>query len=69
MQINHSFDPDSRKYIIACARIRNITMTQLLRLVVETVAKEQLVQAVLDDDSHHDRAKSEHRFHEPRDRV
>lgn len=38
-------------YLKACARIRRTSVTNLIVQVIETVARDQLVLAVLDDDS------------------
>jgi hypothetical protein len=61
-------DTDAGRYLIACARIRDVTVTHLMREVIDVVTKDQLITAVLDDDSrrrHHDEDNRYlHRFRE-----
>lgn len=50
-------------YLLACARIRNVSLTALLRKLVQAIDEDQLVLAVLDDEHnyrHHERYQ--HRF-------
>ena len=49
-------------YLVACARIRNITVSALVRKLIQTIDRDQLVLAILDDDSQHQRGRYEHRF-------
>lgn len=67
MQVLHVFDHNTEhgQYIIACARIRNMTVTHLVRELVDVIARDQLVLAVLDDDSKPERRRSEHKFRNP----
>jgi hypothetical protein len=50
-------------YLLACARIRNITMTTLVRRLMQVIDRDQLVLAVLDDeDNYHERERYQHQF-------
>jgi len=62
-----SVDPHSEqgRYLVSCARIRNINVTSMVRMLVNQVAEGQLVQAVLDDDSQFRRPKQTKKFREP----
>lgn len=51
MIIEIHIDHDTKDYIESCARIRDVTVTRLLKAIVEKVCEDQLVLAVLDDDS------------------
>ena len=42
MQVN-IHDPDSVRYLIVCARIRDITVTKLVRQLIEVIARDQFV--------------------------
>jgi hypothetical protein len=42
-------DTDHGRYLIACARLRNISMTGLMFRLIDTIARDQLVVSVLDD--------------------
>ena len=68
MQVYVQFDRNSEAgaYLVACARIRKMSVSHLFKTVMETVAKDQLVLAVLDDDSNHQHERYEHGFREPR---
>jgi hypothetical protein len=52
-------ESEEGQYLVKCARIRDVTVTHLIKRVLTTVAQDQLVAAVLDDDgrrvSRHDR--------------
>ena len=52
MHINIGVSPatEAGRYLITCARIRNITVTSLINRLVDRIGTDQLVQAVLDDD-------------------
>ena len=41
----------SRHYLQECARIRNISVTRLATRLINAIARDQLVLAILDDDS------------------
>ena len=43
--------PGGRVYLQECARIRHISVTRLVTRVIDAIARDQLVLAVLDDDS------------------
>ncbi len=45
-----SKDDERLNYLLASARLRNMSRTRLIRTVVETVLNDQLIQSVLDDD-------------------
>lgn len=42
---------ESERYLEACARIRGISLTRLLQRLLKTIADDQMVLGVLDDDS------------------
>lgn len=42
---------ESERYLEACARIRGISLTRLLQRLLKTIADDQMVLSVLDDDS------------------
>jgi len=49
-------------YLDKCARIRNISRASLLRRLFDTIAMDQLVGSILDDeDAMRERRKGEHR--------
>jgi len=52
------------RYLIACARIRDITVPALIHKLVERIGDDKLVLAILDDESQQQRTKHQHRFHE-----
>lgn len=52
-------DTEEGQYLVRCARIRDVTITHLLRRVVNAVARDQLVAAVLDDND----SKKRHERH------
>jgi hypothetical protein len=54
------------EYFEACARIRNITATSLLRRIINAIARDQMVASVLDDDDLKARLKGEHRYRKAR---
>jgi hypothetical protein len=43
-------ESEEGQYLVKCARIRDVTVTHLIKSVLATVARDQLVAAVLDDD-------------------
>lgn len=51
--VTHKFDLEDEggHYMVACARIRDITLTELVRRLLRVVSEDQLVLAILDDDS------------------
>lgn len=49
-------------YFESCARIRDISVTALLNRVLKTVADDQLVLAILDDESARNKQPGEYRF-------
>lgn len=42
-------DTEQGRYLIACARLRNFSMTYLTQSLVDHIASDQIVEAVLDD--------------------
>lgn len=51
------------EYMNACARIRNVTMTTLVRRLVQAIEEDQLVLAILDDaDRYQERERYQHNF-------
>jgi hypothetical protein len=54
------------EYIVRCAKIRDMTVTALVRELIDTIIEDQLVLAVLDDDGKlHKHARYARRFKEP----
>jgi hypothetical protein len=52
-------------YFHRCARIRNISTSELMRRVIGTIERDQLVLAILDDDSSpEERERYQHRYRE-----
>ena len=52
MNIDHvELTEDQREYYLRCARIRQTSVISLLRRIIKVVANDQLVLAILDDDS------------------
>jgi hypothetical protein len=69
MRIYVDFDEHSEtgRYILACARIRDISVKSLLRRTFVAISEDQLFASVLDDaDSMKARNKGEHRYSEPK---
>ncbi len=60
-----SEDAPDTEYLRACARIRNISLTSLIKRLVDTIADGQLVASVLDDDATTARRKGEHPYRNP----
>lgn len=58
-------DEEAGEYMISCARIRNMTVTAMVREIVEKVAQDQLVLAVLDDDGRHRHTRYQRKFKDP----
>jgi hypothetical protein len=57
---------EAGRYLTACARIRDITVRSLTRRLVDAIADDQLVSAVLDDgDTIQKRKQGEHKFKGP----
>lgn len=44
-------DDQSERYIHSCAKIRRISVTRLVQRMIKTICIEQMVLAILDDDS------------------
>lgn len=62
IQIELEEDSEAERYFAACARIRNISPRALFRRLIDTIAKDQMVASVLDDeDEMAKRRKGEHR--------
>jgi len=55
-------DAPDTEYLRACARIRNISLSALVRRLVDTIADDQMVASVLDDDGGRRRYKGEHPY-------
>jgi hypothetical protein len=69
MRLSIDVDEESTagRYLLACARIRDISPRSLLKRVVDAISTDQLIPSVLDDDGRKTRRKGEHRFsHRPR---
>jgi hypothetical protein len=43
-------DSEEMRYFLACARLRGITATSLLRRLLTVVTKDQLIPSILDDE-------------------
>lgn len=56
-QARIDLETESGRYLLACCRIRHISLTNLINRLIKKIAEDQLVLAVLDDDSRpvHDR--------------
>jgi hypothetical protein len=55
-------ETEPAQYLRTCARIRDVSLTRLAQLMVDKIGADQLVEAVLDDDGKHQRAKHERRY-------
>jgi hypothetical protein len=67
MHLNTSIDRESEsgRYFISCARIRGLGVATLVGRLIDTIAQDQLVTAVLDDDSRRSRLRAgDHKFRE-----
>jgi hypothetical protein len=51
MRLNFTLSPECRGYMQRCAAIRQTSVTSLCSKLIETIARDQLVLPVLDDDS------------------
>jgi len=68
IQVHIKFNEDSEpgRYMLACARIRDITPTCLMHRLVATILEDQLVAGVLDDNDNIRRHnKGEHHYKGP----
>lgn len=68
MKVQVTIDADSEhgRYLMACARIRDVSITVLMNRIADAVARDQLVAGVLDDDAKRTRRKGEHGYEGPR---
>lgn len=66
MRLSIDIGEADTEYFEACARIRNITATSLLRRIINSVARDQMVASVLDEDDLTARLKGEHRHRKAR---
>ena len=57
-------DTNEGRYLVSCARIRDVTVTHLVKKVIDLVVQDQLVEAVLDDNGRRAGDKYVHRFRE-----
>ena len=66
MHINSSLDTETEagRYLVACARIRNIAVATLVHRLIDVIGRDQLVLAVLDDNSEPHRDAGDHKFRE-----
>jgi hypothetical protein len=54
MQITVTVPENERgAYVVRCAKIRDMTVTALVRELVDTIINDELVLAILDDDGKH----------------
>jgi hypothetical protein len=58
------FELTGEQYLRSCARIRNISMQALIIRLLETIAEDQLVGSILDDDAAQVLRKGERRYRE-----
>ena len=68
MKLDFQFheNTEAGRYLLACARIRDISPRALTRRLVDTIAEDRLVSAVLDDgDTIQKRRQGEHRYKGP----
>jgi hypothetical protein len=54
-------DTEQGHYLRTCARHRDISLTRLAQILINKIAEDQLITAVLDDADGHSRSKHEHR--------
>jgi hypothetical protein len=54
-------DTDQAHYLRSCARVRDVSMTRLAQILIDKIAEDQLITAVLDDADGHQRSKHERR--------
>jgi hypothetical protein len=59
-----SSNTERGRYLIDCARARDVSVTRFVNKLIERIARDQLVDAVMDDEDEHDRGRHEHRFRE-----
>jgi hypothetical protein len=57
-------DSDEYRYLMSCARIRGIRMQPFLRRLIASIARDQLVLSILDDESSRRLRKGEWRHPE-----
>jgi hypothetical protein len=68
MKVDFQVDENTEagRYLMACSRIRDITVRSLTRRLVDVIAEDRLVSAVLDDgDTIQQRKQGEHRYKGP----
>lgn len=54
---------DELQYLKSCARIRHLSTKRLVARLLTTIARDQLVLSVLDDESKPDAPVAEYRYH------
>lgn len=62
--INFNFTAEEAEYLDRCARTRCISRSALLRRLIRTIARDELVLSILDDDSKPGRGKYEYPYRE-----
>lgn len=68
--IECSYTTERGRYLNDCARIRDVSITHLIRILIEKIAEDRLTEAVLDDDSQpHARTKHTHRYRRHRKHI
>lgn len=50
-QLFVEMEDESERYLHSCARIRNISTSRLLQRMINTICSEQMILAILDDNS------------------
>jgi hypothetical protein len=58
------FELTGEQYLRSCARIRKISMQALIIRILETIAEDQMVANILDDDAVTQRRKGERGYRE-----
>jgi hypothetical protein len=57
------FDSAEGRYLLACARVRGLAVTSLVSRLLSAITRDELVLAILDDDSQlADLQRGEHKF-------
>ena len=58
IDIRTQLTPEELEYYDACARIRGVTRTSLLRILLKIVARDHMIAGILDDDARPERTAS-----------
>ena len=60
--IDVTMSDSTADYLTACARIRNLNRTSLVRRLLDVIAKDMLVAGILDDENLRAKRPSQHKF-------